>query len=115
MNTTEFIKQLRATAEELKPLTQSALPGASTWDGKSYVKGEGKEPDPNALAWWSILNTIADLVEAQDAPLSTKQKAYLNRVLFGGMGSLNDLYFKAGGAINERLNEKRRSLFESFQ
>jgi hypothetical protein len=121
MNKAEFIKQLRSTAEELKPLTLSISPGAAAWDGKSYVKGVAKAPDPYALAWWSILGTIADLVEAQESPLSSKQIAYLNRVLFGGMGSLNDLSFDAkafdnvANAINERLNQKRHILFASFK
>jgi len=120
MNKAEFIKQLRSTAEELKPLTQSALPGAATWDGTSYVKGEAKAPDPYALAWWSILGTIADLIEAQESPLSPKQIAYLTRVLFGGMGSLNDLSFdpkslKNASMVNERLDQKRHVLFASFK
>jgi hypothetical protein len=115
MSKAEFIKQLRSTAEELRPLTQSASPRAAIWDGTSYLQGEAKVPDPYALAWWSILGTIADLIEAQESPLSRKQTAYLSRVLFGGMGSLNDLAFKAAGAINGRLDDKRRSLFASFK
>jgi len=121
MNKTEFIKQLRATAAEIKPLTEAAAPGALTWNGTAYAKGEAKNPDPYALAWWSMLGAIAELIEAQESPLSAKQTAYLDRTLFGGMGSLNDLYFdpKSSGtvanAINERLDERRRALFASFK
>ena len=115
MNQTEFIKQLRATADELKPLTEAASPGAATWNGTEYVKGRGKKPNPYALAWWSTLIAVAELIDAQEAPLSVKQIAYLDRLLFGGMGSLNDLYFDPGsiGAVadlvNKRLDENRRA------
>ena len=121
MNKTEFIKQLRATAEEIKPLTESAAPGALTWNGTEYAKVEAKKLDPHALAWWSMLGAIAELIEAQESPLSPKQAAYLDRTLFGSMGSLNDLYFdpKFSGSIaniiNERLDERRRALFTSFK
>ena len=121
MNKTEFIEQLRAIAEELKPLTQSASPGAATWNGKEYVKGGAKNPDPYALAWWSTLVAVAELIDTQETPFSLKQIDYLNRLLFGGMGSLNDLYFdpKTIGAsaelVNRRLDEKRHALFVSFK
>ena len=115
MSKKEFIEQLRSTAEELKPLTESVSPGAAFWDGNHYVKGEAKIPDPYAVAWWSILGTIADLIEAQDARLGRSQIAYLERVLFGGTGSLNDLYFKDTRSINERLDEKRKRLFAIFK
>ena len=120
MNKIDFIKHLRSTAEALKPLTLSALSGSATWDGKNYVKSVAKTPEPYALAWWSILGTTADLIEAQEGPLSAKQIAYLKRLLFGGMGSLNDLSFDAKSvgdgatAINEHLNRERRALFASF-
>jgi hypothetical protein len=120
MNKAEFIKQLRAIAAEIKPLTESSAPGALTWNGTEYAKGDAKKLDPHALAWWSMLGAIADLIEAQESPLSPKQMAYLDRTLFGGMGSLNDLYFdpKSSGpvanTINERLDRSRRDLFNSY-
>jgi len=117
MNKAEFTKQLRATAEALGPLTKSVIPGSRVWNGTSYVKNEAKarEPDPYALAWWMALRTIADLIEAQDSPLSTKQIAYLSNVLFGGMGSLNDLSFKNADAINILLAQRRSELFAIFK
>jgi len=124
MNKREFIEGLRAIVEELKPLTAAASSNAAVWNGTAYVRAETKDtkgPDPYALAWFSTLMAIADLVEAQESPLSTSQIAYLRRVLFGGMGSFNDLNFdpKSVGAIaktiNERLDERRRTLFASFQ
>jgi hypothetical protein len=93
----------------------SASPNSATWDGMNYVKGEERAPDPYALAWWSILCTIAGLLEAQESPLSAKQIEYLKGVLFGGMGSLNDLCLKDAASINQRLEESRHRLWLSFQ
>jgi len=121
MNKTKFIEQLRAIAEELKPLTQAASPGAATWNGMEYVKGGEKKPDPYALAWWSTLVSVAELIDAQEGPLSLKQIDYLDLLLFGGMGSLNDLCFdektvgSSAKAVNKRLDEKRHDLFVSFK
>jgi len=121
MNKTEFIQQLRKTAEELKPLTESASPGSRVWDGIEYAKNtESREPDPHALAWWAILNTIAELIEAQECALSSKQTEYIQQTLFGGMGSLNDLNFDVKGSpsvaarVNQRLAKQRGLLFAAF-
>lgn len=118
MNKTEFIRQLRATAEVLEPLTHSSSTAWKVWNGNAYVKNDGKAADtldPYALAWWTALRTIAELIEAQDSPPSSKQIAYLQRVLFGGMGSLNDLSFRNADAINIRLQRKRGELFAAFK
>jgi len=122
MNQIEFIKQLRAIAVELKPLIDSATTGSLTWNGKEYAKSsDSKVPHPYALAWWFTLNTVADLIECQESPLTAKQIAYFENLLFGGMGSLNDLSFDAhelgsiAGTVNERLNLKKQILFASFK
>ena len=121
MNRTDFVKQLRATAEQLEPLTQSTAAGAATWNGAEYVKGVERKPDPYALAWWSTLIAVAEMIDTQEASLSVRQIAYLDRLLFGGMGSLNDLYFdpKSIGAgadlVNKRLDENRHALFTTFK
>lgn len=121
MNKSKFIEQLRITANELTPMTQSAAAGASTWNGTEYAKvTEAKSPNPYALSWQAMLGAIADLLEAQESPLSEKQVRYLNRLLFGGMGSLNDLTFnpKLEGdvamKVNETLDRQRRTLFARF-
>ncbi len=68
-----------------------------------------------------MLGTIADLIEAQESPLTEKQNKYLERLLFGGMGSLNDLNFDpqmrgdAAKTVNDRLDKQRRALFASFR
>src|SRR5277367_5840705 len=94
---TDFVASLRATAATLEPLTKGM-------------------PNPYALAWWANLRTIASMIEAQEAMLSAAQIAYLKRELFGGMGSLNDLWFSQTDApgVNERLDQARHDLFSSF-
>jgi hypothetical protein len=122
MNQIEFLKQLRATANELTPLAQSTTVGALTWNGTEYVKSdESKRPDPYALSWQTMLRAIADLIEAQNSPLTEKQIDYLEHLLFGGMGSLNDLSFdpKSCGdvakKVNDLLDKQRRALYASFK
>jgi hypothetical protein len=122
MNKHEFIKQLKETAETLKPLTESATLGSLTWNGTKYAKTEEtKTPHPYALAWWSILTTAAELIDNQETPLSEKQMAYLHRLLFGGMGSFNDVSFDPNSAghiakiINDRLDEQRTALYNCFK
>ena len=115
MNKTLFLKQLRETADVLKPLTLHASSGSAIWDGRQYIKnGELRVPDPFALSWWSRLHTIADLIEAQESPLGPNQIAYLDRVLFGGMGSLQDLSFESS-SLNKDLDNRRHALFVIFK
>ena len=121
MNISEFTRQLRAAADELKPLTQALTVGAATWNGVEYIKGVEKTPNPYALAWWSTLIAVAELMEAQETPATPRQINYLDRLLFGGMGSLNDLSFdpKSVGPIasdiNVRLEIRRHALFATFK
>jgi hypothetical protein len=122
MNTIEFVKHLRATAEALTPLAESVTAGALRWNGEKYAsQQQQKVPQSYALAWQSTLNAVAEMIDRQDAPLSEKQLAYLDRLLFGGMGSLNDLQFdeKVGGDIakivNDSLDKQRRALHASFK
>jgi hypothetical protein len=120
MNRSRFVRELRATASALKPLTESVQTGAAKWDGTQYVRGDARQPDAYALSWWSTLNAIAALVEAQDSPLTEAQISYLNRTLFGTAGSLNDVYFDPkilgaiAGTVNNSLDERRRELYSSF-
>jgi hypothetical protein len=125
MDKKEFIKQLRSTAEVSQPLTDSIISGSFKWNGVEYAKVEcakedEKGPNPYALAWWSRLNTIADLIGAQSGPLSDAQIAYLNSILFGGMGSLTDLSFDSrevghiAGTINGQLKVQTSLLYACF-
>jgi hypothetical protein len=122
MNKLAFIRQLRATAKELAPLTESTAAGTLTWNGTEYAKSdEVKTPDPYALSWQAMLVAIAELLEAQESPLAEKQIKYLERLLFGGMGSLNDLSFdpKSRGdiarTVNDRLEKQRQALYASLK
>jgi hypothetical protein len=114
MDNAKFVKQLRSIAEELTPLTLSVTPGAAPWDGTKYTKADAKPADPVALVWRSVLTITAELVEAQESPLTSRQMEYLKRLLFGGMGSLNDISF-GQHAIDQSLDKKRRQLFDIFR
>jgi hypothetical protein len=77
--------------------------------------------DPYAAKWWSALTAFAGLLASQDAPLSERQKTFLQRVLFGGMGSLSDFVFdetRLGAEArqaNQELNRLRAQLFAQFE
>lgn len=121
MNKATLISRLRAAAKDMEPLTQAASAGSLTWNGNEYVRATSdKHPDPYALAWWSTLNTLSDMIEYQDTELSARQMSYLKRILFGGMGSLNDLWFderqfgKLAKEINGKLSHSREALFSVF-
>src|SRR2546423_874145 len=115
-----FIQQLKEIVFELRPLTEQRMSDSLAWNGEAYTAASPKSADPHALAWWSTLNTVAALLNAQECPLSDGQMSYLEKLLFGGMGSLNDLYLnenriEAANGVNHRLDEKRRLLFQRFQ
>ena len=59
-------------------------PGTLAWNGTKYAESEEKKAEPYALAWWSILTTLAELIDCQETPVSEREIAYLNRLLFGG-------------------------------
>lgn len=122
MNKTRLVNTLRAVAKDLEPLTQATTTGGLTWNGNEYVRATtDRRPDPYALAWWSTLNTLSDMIEYQNTELSPSQISYLQRVLFGGMGSLNDLWFderrlgKLAKEINSKLSHSREQLFSVFK
>lgn len=118
---TNFIAGLRSITDELKPFIESSSSNSLSWNGTAYVKGTNKSAEPYALAWWSSLNTIADLLEAQESTLSARQYDYLERVLFGGMGSLNDFWLnkdihgEEARNANNRIREKTTQLFGLFK
>jgi hypothetical protein len=121
MNKSTFIAQLRAIAKELAPLTRLTPRGAMTWNGTEYAASEtAVTPDPYALAWQTTLMAVAELLEGQESPITAKQINYLQGLLFGGMGSLNDLFFdpksngEAASAVNASLGKQRQLLFKIF-
>src|SRR6266542_2228802 len=120
-----LVSMLREIAAELKPfagIVPESPPGTLVWDGETYAKaGKPRPSEAVALAWWTTLKTAADLLEAQESPLSSRQISYLQGELFGGMGSLQDfsldpnrLGSKAIEA-NERVAQRLRSLFSHLE
>ncbi|MFZ1217894.1 MAG: hypothetical protein WAO00_01310 [Chthoniobacterales bacterium] len=115
-----FVQYLRDTAEVLKPYTRLGSPGTKYWNGTAYVESDTTQFEPQALAWWSTLTAISEMIDHQDTPLSKKQQTYLHGLLFGGMGSLNDLSISSNSSgknaksVNAHLDRQRRLLFESF-
>jgi hypothetical protein len=120
MDTADFVRQLRNTAKLLEPFSTTLSSGSKKWNGAAYVETEATSADPAAQVWFSILTTIAALIEAQGCPVTPKQFSYLDRCLLGGMGSLNDISLgsrfgsNAASSTNERLDKQRRALYESF-
>jgi hypothetical protein len=118
---TNFIAGLRKIADEFKPFIDTSRAGSLSWNGVAYVKRKDKLADPYGLAWWSSLTTMADLLEAQESTLSAKQFDYLERVLFGGMGSLNDFWLnedihgEEAKNANNRIREQTTQLFGLFK
>jgi hypothetical protein len=78
----EFVRQLRAAADSLKPLATTPV-----------------LTDPYALMWWALLGSMAELIEAQDGPINLKQRKFLRTGLFGGMGSLIDCNWHLTGDL----------------
>jgi hypothetical protein len=122
MDKRTLARYLRAVAKDLEPLTRAASAGGLSWDGYEYAKSDSdKQPDPYALAWWSMLNAVAEMIDYQDGELSSRQISYLQSELFGGMGSLNDLWFderrlgRSAKEVNENLKFSREALFGVFK
>lgn len=120
MDKIDFIAGLRAAAAELQPFTKDVQSGGRIWNGTAYIQSAPKQADSYALAWWSVLMEIADLLETQDAALSLNQAEHLRRKLFGGMGSFADYcvdttqWGDAAKIANQRLNEIRTGLFQNL-
>jgi hypothetical protein len=56
-----------------------------------------------------MLSAIAELLDAQETPLSDKQIACLDRLLFGGMGSRTDLWFDPA-SVGDQANSVNAGL-----
>jgi hypothetical protein len=116
----EFVRATRYAATALAPFANEPGSHALRWNGTGYVPGDGVTFVPSAAKWWATLSTLANLLEHQTAPLSDGQTAYLEKLLFGGMGSLRDfalIEHEAGpGArqANQQLDDARRAMREAF-
>ena len=118
MNKNNFIEHLRAIADILQPMTPVGL---VRWDGHQYVtENDEAAADPQVTIWWSVLRTIAGLIEAQESPISPAQRELLRRTLFGTMGSLHDLRFPSGAAwvpadAIQKMEAEVALLYKSFK
>ena len=82
MNIKIFTDEIRSIAAELKPFIAFSSKNSLIWNGDKYIKtNKEKSPDPYALAWWTKLNTIADLLDSQETSISKEQFKYLENVL----------------------------------
>jgi hypothetical protein len=118
---TSFYQTLRNVIETLAPFVRSRSDGSLEWDGRRYRSIDSDGGQAGAAAWWYRLTTMVGLLEAQSSPLSTQQLEYLERELFGGMGSLIDFSLDEakGGpeavVANERLKRQTDELYEAFK
>lgn len=116
-----FIDLLRQVAVVLARFSESTVDASLKWNGNAYVPATRTPFDPYAAKWWARIVTISDLIENQDAPISSRQKIYLNQILFGGMGSFNDFMLdeqrlgSQAHSANQELNRLRKAMFTEFQ
>jgi hypothetical protein len=116
-----FVSLLQAITRVLGQFCDETSSTALRWDGKAYVPSTVAPADVQAAKWWGVLTALAGMLDAQAAPLTVEQRAYLDRLLFGGMGSLNDLWLdeqrlgSQATSANSELDRLRRDLFDAFQ
>jgi len=116
-----FIDLLHAAAGVLAKFAETSASGGLIWSGTAYVQSSNAKFDPYAAKWWSILTAVAGLLDAQDTPLSPRQREYLSRLLFGGMGSFNDFALDESWLgseavrANRELDRLRKEMFEQFR
>ena len=115
-----FLVSLRQVATLLARFSETRLAGSLEWDGTRYAPTDSLSADPQAAKWWGVLTAIDGMLMGQHR-IPALQKQYLEQVLFGGMGSLNDFVFdedKIGpGArqVNGELEALRRQLHDEFR
>lgn len=121
MNKQKLTHGLRELADILLPFAEQVGPSASVWNGSEYVKALPKSADPYALMWYATLTTVADMLDAQDSDLSTRQIDYIRKSIFGTAGSLTDFfidtnkYGQEGESANKKLDEQTTKLFSLFK
>jgi hypothetical protein len=116
-----FINGLHAIIRILAQFSDASPSGALKWDGQAYTSTTAGPSDVLAAKWWGILTALAGLLDAQAAPITIEQRRYLDRLLFGGMGSLNDLVLDErrlgpqAVAANRDLDRRRKELFDALR
>jgi hypothetical protein len=116
-----FINKLLAIARVLAEFSEISPSGALKWDGNAYTASTSGPSDVLAAKWWGMLTALAGILDAQTTPLTVEQKNYLDRLLFGGMGSLSDLALDEqrlgpqAASANRELDRLRQELFDAFR
>jgi hypothetical protein len=115
-----FLESLVTIVQILQPFICGSGPGSARWDGKAYVQGESRLIDVAALTWWSSLNVMDNLLRGQEAYPTADQLTYLDRELFGGMGSLADfrideaLFGEEARQANKKLELETDKLYQAL-
>ena len=113
----KVVSEIQYMAKELRPFIE-------TKDSKikskllNYFEKLELIPNPYALAWWSILTTITELLQAQELDITEKQKEYILHQLCGGMGSFADFQLDENisgtnaSDTNQSLKIARKKLYD---
>jgi len=111
-----IVSQLREMAEQLKPFIDDIVAGSKVWDGNAYTITQPQTGDPFARVWWSVLETVADLLELDDRSLDHHHLEYIRSRFLSGMGSFADFQLdeqqwgESAFTANRRLNIMRDEL-----
>ena len=91
-NVSQLADLLAQLAAVLQRFVSSDRAGAHVWTGEEYaLAAEARDGDPAVAAWWATAFTAAHLIAGQRS-LTPAQHEFLQQQLFGGMGSLNDVW-----------------------
>lgn len=113
----------KKVVSEIQDMAKKLRPFIETKDSKikskllKYFSELELIPNPYALAWWSILTTITELLQAQESDITEKQKEYILHQLCGGMGSFADFQLDEtisgtnASETNQKLNIARKKLY----
>jgi hypothetical protein len=117
-----FVKQIKDIVEFLKPHINDKKKGRKIWNGKKYAEycGEEYEGDSYGRLWYSTLIVLAEMIDRQESKLTRRQKEFISRFLFGGMGSFNDYslrkaFQKDVSEANQELDTLRGNLYATFE
>jgi hypothetical protein len=113
----------KKVVSEIQYMANKLRPFIETKDSKikskllKYFEELELIPNPHALAWWSILTAITELLQAQESDITEKQKEYILHELCGAMGSFADfqldenIFGTDATETNQKLNTVRKNLY----
>ncbi|MDO8291180.1 MAG: hypothetical protein Q7T44_18360 [Parvibaculum sp.] len=115
-----FVDLIRRSVDVLSEFVEESPSGSKRWDGNSYASTVRTPTDIQAAKWWGILTVLAAMLANQSLPLSQGQREYIERLLFGGMGSFNDfvldteIFGEKAKLVNSHLDRLRGDLYREF-